>query len=77
MLFGMLDPATFRHGSSLGQTMTVRSVFIISRSKRVELIVSYPAYIGRSFQRDPAYPGRPAALREVSRGHAGELASRG
>jgi alkyl hydroperoxide reductase subunit AhpC/uncharacterized protein (DUF924 family) len=49
MLFGMLDPTTFLHGSSLGQTMTVRSVFIISPSKRVELIVSYPAYIGRSF----------------------------
>ena len=49
MLFGMLDPTTFRHGSSLGQTMTVRSVFIISPSKRVELIISYPAYIGRSF----------------------------
>jgi alkyl hydroperoxide reductase subunit AhpC/uncharacterized protein (DUF924 family) len=49
MLFGMLDPTTFRHGSSLGETMTVRSVFIISPSKRVELILSYPAYIGRNF----------------------------
>jgi alkyl hydroperoxide reductase subunit AhpC/uncharacterized protein (DUF924 family) len=49
MLFGMLDPTTFRHGPSLGQTQTVRSVFIISPSKRVELILSYPAYIGRSF----------------------------
>jgi alkyl hydroperoxide reductase subunit AhpC/uncharacterized protein (DUF924 family) len=49
MLFGMLDPTTFRHGSSLGQTMTVRSVFIISPSKRVELIITYPAYVGRSF----------------------------
>jgi alkyl hydroperoxide reductase subunit AhpC/uncharacterized protein (DUF924 family) len=49
MLFGMLDPTTFRHGSSLGETMTVRSVFIISPSKRVELILSYPAYVGRSF----------------------------
>src|SRR4051812_5325215 len=49
MLFGMLDPTTFRHGPSLGQTMTVRSVFIISPSKRVELIISYPAHIGRSF----------------------------
>jgi len=49
MLFGMLDPTTFRHGASLGETMTVRSVFIISPSKRVELIISYPAYIGRSF----------------------------
>ena len=49
MLFGMLDPTTFRHGSSLGETMTVRSVFIISPAKRVELILSYPAYIGRSF----------------------------
>jgi thioredoxin-dependent peroxiredoxin len=49
MLFGMLDPTTFRHGSGLGETMTVRSVFIISPSKRVELILSYPAYIGRNF----------------------------
>ena len=49
MLFGMLDPTTFRHGESLGQTMTVRSVFIISPAKRVELILSYPAYIGRNF----------------------------
>jgi thioredoxin-dependent peroxiredoxin len=49
MLFGMLDPTTFRHGSSLGETMTVRSVFVISPSKRVELIVSYPAHVGRSF----------------------------
>jgi thioredoxin-dependent peroxiredoxin len=49
MLFGMLDPTTFRHGASLGQTQTVRSVFIISPSKRVELIISYPAHIGRSF----------------------------
>jgi thioredoxin-dependent peroxiredoxin len=49
MLFGMLDPTTFRHGPSLGQTMTVRSVFIISPSKRVELIISYPAHIGRNF----------------------------
>jgi len=49
MLFGMLDPTTFRHGSSMGQTQTVRSVFIISPSKRVELIISYPAHIGRNF----------------------------
>ena len=49
MLFGMLDPTTFRHGSGLGETMTVRSVFMISPSKRVELILSYPAYIGRNF----------------------------
>ena len=49
MLFGMLDPTLFRAGSSLGQTMTVRSVFIISPAKRVELILSYPAFIGRNF----------------------------
>jgi alkyl hydroperoxide reductase subunit AhpC len=49
MLFGMLDSTTFRHGASLGQTQTVRSMFIISPSKRVELIISYPAHIGRSF----------------------------
>ena len=49
MLFGMLDPTTFREGSSVGETMTVRNVFIISPSKRVELILSYPAYVGRNF----------------------------
>ena len=49
MLFGMLDPTNFRNGPSLGQTMTVRSVFIISPSKRVELILSYPAFVGRNF----------------------------
>jgi peroxiredoxin len=50
MLLGMLDATTFRHGPSLGQTMTVRCVFIISPSKRVELILSYPAGIGRNFE---------------------------
>jgi len=49
MLFGMLDATTFRHGTGLGETMTVRCVFIISPSKRVELILSYPAFIGRNF----------------------------
>ena len=49
MLFGMLDATHFRHGASLGQTQTVRNVYIISPSKRVELILSYPAYVGRSF----------------------------
>ena len=49
MLFGMLDPTTFRSGESMGETMTVRSVFIISPAKRVELMITYPAYIGRSF----------------------------
>jgi len=49
MLFGMLDPTTFRHGSNVGETMTVRNVFIISPAKRVELILAYPAYVGRSF----------------------------
>lgn len=49
MLFGMLDATNFRHGPGLGETMTVRSVFIISPAKRVELILSYPAYVGRNF----------------------------
>lgn len=49
MLFGMLDATSFRHGPKLGQTMTVRNVYICSPSKRVELILSYPAVIGRSF----------------------------
>ena len=49
MLFGMLDPTTFRHGACLGETMTVRNVFVISPSERVELILSSPTYIGRNF----------------------------
>ena len=49
MLFGMLDATHFRHGASLGQTQTVRNVYIISPSKRVELILSYPAHVGRNF----------------------------
>jgi alkyl hydroperoxide reductase subunit AhpC/uncharacterized protein (DUF924 family) len=50
MLFGMLDPTRFGHGASLGETMTVGSVFVISPDKRVELIQTYPAHIGRSFE---------------------------
>ncbi|HEY8145766.1 MAG TPA: hypothetical protein VIG06_23960 [Kofleriaceae bacterium] len=29
--------------------MTVRSVFVISPLKRVELVLSYPAHVGRNF----------------------------
>jgi thioredoxin-dependent peroxiredoxin len=49
MLFGMLDATNFRHGANLGETLTVRDVFIISPLKRVELILSYPSYVGRNF----------------------------
>jgi alkyl hydroperoxide reductase subunit AhpC/uncharacterized protein (DUF924 family) len=49
MLFGMLDPTHFHHGPGLGETMTVRSVFVISPPKRVELILTYPAHVGRNF----------------------------
>jgi alkyl hydroperoxide reductase subunit AhpC len=49
MLFGMLDATHFGHGPNLGATVTVRSVFIISPQKRVELVLSYPAYVGRKF----------------------------
>ncbi|MCX5513609.1 peroxiredoxin [Kaistia algarum] len=49
MLFGMLDATNFRHGAALGQTMAVRSVFIISPARRVELMLTYPASVGRSF----------------------------
>jgi alkyl hydroperoxide reductase subunit AhpC/uncharacterized protein (DUF924 family) len=49
MLFGMLDATHFGHGTSLGATMTVRDVFIISPAKRIELILSYPAFVGRNF----------------------------
>jgi hypothetical protein len=74
MLFGMLDPTTFRHGPGAGQTMTVRSVFIISPARRVELIITYPAHIGRNFD-DPARVGCAAAISAASRSDAGELAS--
>jgi alkyl hydroperoxide reductase subunit AhpC/uncharacterized protein (DUF924 family)/CRP-like cAMP-binding protein len=50
MLFGLLDPTRFGHGASLGETMTVGSVFVISPGKRVELIQTYPAHIGRNFE---------------------------
>ncbi|WP_423069539.1 peroxiredoxin [Devosia sp. CN2-171] len=46
MLFGMLDSTTF---GRTGATVAVRSVFIISPTKRVELVLSYPAYVGRNF----------------------------
>lgn len=49
MLFGMLDATNFGHGPNLGATVTVRSVFIISPAKRVELVLTYPAYVGRNF----------------------------
>jgi len=49
MLFGMLDPTTFRPGTGVAETMTVRSVFVISPAKRVELALSYPAHVGRNF----------------------------
>jgi thioredoxin-dependent peroxiredoxin len=49
MLFGMLDATHFSHGRSLGATLTVRNVFIISPAKRIELILSYPAFVGRNF----------------------------
>ena len=48
MLFGMLDTTTFQRGAGL-TTMTVRNVFIISPAKRIELILAYPAFIGRNF----------------------------
>ena len=49
MLFGMLDPTQFHHGPGLGETMAVRSVFVISPLKRVELMLTYPAHVGRNF----------------------------
>jgi alkyl hydroperoxide reductase subunit AhpC/uncharacterized protein (DUF924 family) len=49
MLFGMLDATNFRGGPGAGETQTVRNVFIISPMKRVELVLTYPAYVGRNF----------------------------
>ncbi len=51
MLFGMLDPTHFRGGGAgMGETVTVRNVFVISPGKRVELILAYPAHVGRNFE---------------------------
>ena len=49
MLFGMLDQTHFRHGPGFGETMTGASVFVISPLKRVQLVLSYPAHVGRNF----------------------------
>lgn len=49
MLFGMLDATNFGHGANLGETVTVRSVFIISPAKQVALVMTYPAFVGRNF----------------------------
>ena len=43
-LYGMLHPE-----SSTGSTLTVRSVFIIDPSKKIRLIITYPASTGRNF----------------------------
>ena len=48
-IFLSLSIKEHKYEIELAITMTVRSVFIISPAKRVELIISYPAYIGRSF----------------------------
>ena len=39
----------FRHSAK----KRVRSVFIVSPAKRVELILSYPAFVGRNFNEIP------------------------
>eukprot|EP00899_Mesostigma_viride_P019738 jgi/Mesvir1/27766/Mv07451-RA.1 len=49
MAYGMLDTTLKKGGGQAGMTITVRSVFIISPLKRVQLILTYPASIGRNF----------------------------
>eukprot|EP01083_Nonionella_stella_P109336 318704_1 len=46
LLYGMLDQS---HLDDAGMPLTVRSVFIIDPSKKVRLILTYPAATGRSF----------------------------
>ncbi len=43
-LYGMLHPE-----SSTGNTLTVRSVFIIDPNKKIRLTITYPASTGRNF----------------------------
>jgi thioredoxin-dependent peroxiredoxin len=43
-LYGMIHP-----GSSTGNTLTVRSVFVIDPAKKIRLMITYPASTGRNF----------------------------
>ncbi len=43
-LYGMLHPE-----SSTGNTLTVRSVFVIDPNKKIRLMITYPASTGRNF----------------------------
>jgi thioredoxin-dependent peroxiredoxin len=43
-LYGMLHP-----NSSTGNTLTVRSVFVIDPAKKIRLMITYPASTGRNF----------------------------
>jgi len=72
MLFGMLDPTTFRHGTGIGETMTVRSVFIISPATR-RADHHLPRVHRPQLRRDPARARRAAAVGKAPRRHAGEL----
>mmetsp|Transcript_32942 Transcript_32942/g.92254 ORF Transcript_32942/g.92254 Transcript_32942/m.92254 type:complete len:220 (+) Transcript_32942:167-826(+) len=45
-LFGMLDQTNLEKP---GLPLTVRSVFVISPAKKIELIITYPASCGRNF----------------------------
>lgn len=47
--YGMIDQTTFFNGDKRsGVTVTVRSVFIISPSKKIQLMMSYPSTTGRN-----------------------------
>eukprot|EP00455_Lapot_gusevi_P016459 TRINITY_DN1848_c0_g1_i1.p2 TRINITY_DN1848_c0_g1~~TRINITY_DN1848_c0_g1_i1.p2 ORF type:complete len:226 (-),score=89.53 TRINITY_DN1848_c0_g1_i1:65-742(-) len=47
VLYNMLDQ---NHRDAQGMPFTVRSVFIINPDKKIQLIITYPAPVGRNFQ---------------------------
>ena len=76
MLFGMLDATTFRHGRERRRDHggAQRLHHLAGEAGRADPLL--PGLCRPQFQRDPARARCPAAVGEVPRGHAGELAAR-